>query len=30
VLYTLQPVYSMKLLRLVVKAVKKCLAAYRK
>ena len=30
VLYTLQPVYTMKHMRMVVKAVKKCLAAYRK
>ncbi len=30
VLYTLQPTYSMKLMRLVAKAVKKCVAAYRK
>lgn len=30
VLYTLQPTYTMKLMRRVVKAVKKCLAAFRK
>ena len=30
VLYTLQPTYTMKLMRLVAKAVKKCVAAYRR
>ena len=30
VLYTLQPTYTMKHMRMVVKAVKKCLAAFRK